>query len=153
MKVLNLRCAGGHLFEGWFGSDDDFIAQNGRGAIECPMCADRIIARMPQAPRLNLSGGGGSSNKEPPAESAADAKPDPAAEMQSRWLQLARHVLQTTEDVGDRFPDEARRMHYGEIGERGIRGRATADERRELLDEGIEVVPLPLPVALKGPVQ
>jgi hypothetical protein len=153
MKVLNLRCAGGHLFEGWFGSDDDFIAQNGRGAIECPMCADRIIARMPQAPRLNLSGGSSSNNKEPPAESAADAKPDPAAEMQSRWLQLARHVLQTTEDVGDRFPDEARRMHYGEIGERGIRGRATADERRELLDEGIEVVPLPLPVALKGPVQ
>jgi hypothetical protein len=151
MKVLNLRCAGGHLFEGWFGSDDDFIAQNGRGAIECPMCADRIIARMPQAPRLNLSGG--SSNKEPPAENAAEAKPDPAVEMQSRWLQLARHVLQTTEDVGDRFPDEARRMHYGEIGERGIRGRATADERRELLDEGIEVVPLPLPVGLKGPVQ
>jgi hypothetical protein len=152
MKVLNLRCAGGHLFEGWFGSDDDFIAQNGRGAIECPMCADRIIARMPQAPRLNLSGGS-SSNKEPPAENAAEAKPDPAVEMQSRWLQLARHVLQTTEDVGDRFPDEARRMHYGEIGERGIRGRATADERRELLDEGIEVVPLPLPVGLKGPVQ
>jgi hypothetical protein len=152
MKVLNLRCAGGHLFEGWFGSDDDFIDQNGRGAIECPMCADRIIARMPQAPRLNLSGGS-SSNKEPPAENAAEAKPDPAVEMQSRWLQLARHVLQTTEDVGDRFPDEARRMHYGEIGERGIRGRATADERRELLDEGIEVVPLPLPVGLKGPVQ
>jgi hypothetical protein len=151
MKVLNLRCAGGHLFEGWFGSDDDFIDQNGRGAIECPMCADRIIARMPQAPRLNLSGG--SSSKEPPAENAAEAKPDPAVEMQSRWLQLARHVLQTTEDVGDRFPDEARRMHYGEIGERGIRGRATADERRELLDEGIEVVPLPLPVGLKGPVQ
>lgn len=152
MKVLNLRCAGGHLFEGWFGSDDDFIDQNGRGAIECPMCADRIIARMPQAPRLNLSGGS-SSNKEPPAENTAEAKPDPAVEMQSRWLQLARHVLQTTEDVGDRFPDEARRMHYGEIGERGIRGRATADERRELLDEGIEVVPLPLPVGLKGPVQ
>ncbi len=151
MKVLNLRCAGGHLFEGWFGSDDDFIAQNGRGAIECPMCADRIIARMPQAPRLNLSGAG--SSKEPPAENAVEAKPDPAVEMQSRWLQLARHVLQTTEDVGDRFPDEARRMHYGEIGERGIRGRATADERRELLDEGIEVVPLPLPAALKGPVQ
>jgi hypothetical protein len=152
MKVLNLRCAGGHLFEGWFGSDDDFIDQNGRGAIECPMCADRIIARMPQAPRLNLSGSS-SSNKEPPAENAAEVKPDPAVEMQSRWLQLARHVLQTTEDVGDRFPDEARRMHYGEIGERGIRGRATADERRELLDEGIEVVPLPLPVGLKGPVQ
>jgi hypothetical protein len=152
MKVLNLRCAGGHLFEGWFGSDDDFIAQNGSGAIECPMCADRIIARMPQAPRLNLSGSG---SKEPPAAGKAEseAKPDPAAEMQSRWLRLARHVLQTTEDVGDRFPDEARRMHYGEIGERGIRGLATADERRELLDEGIEVVPLPLPVGLKGPVQ
>ncbi len=151
MKVLNLRCAGGHLFEGWFSSDDEFIDQNGRGAIECPLCADRIIARMPGAPRLNLSGG-----KEP-TESAASTEaaqmPDRASELQSRWLKLARHVLETTEDVGNRFAEEARRMHYGEIGHRGIRGEASAQERQALLEEGIEVVPLALPVGLKGPIQ
>ncbi len=132
------------MFEGWFSSDDDFIDQNGRGVIECPMCGDRIIARMPGAPRLNLSGG-----KDPAAQVATV----PAADMQARWLQLARQVIQNTEDVGERFAEEARRMHYGEIDERGIRGQATAEERRSLLDEGIEVVPLPLPVSLKGPIQ
>ena len=55
MKVLNLRCAHGHTFEGWFGSEDDFLEQNGQGLVECPLCADKIITRMPTAPRLNLS--------------------------------------------------------------------------------------------------
>ncbi|MDE2564417.1 MAG: DUF1178 family protein, partial [Burkholderiales bacterium] len=56
MKVLDLRCANGHGFEGWFASDDDYMDQNGRGLIECPLCADRVISRLPSAPRLNLSG-------------------------------------------------------------------------------------------------
>ena len=56
MKVLNLRCGNGHSFEGWFGADDDFPSQNGRGLVECPLCADKAISQMPSAPRLNLSG-------------------------------------------------------------------------------------------------
>ncbi len=56
MKVLDLRCANGHGFEGWFGSEDDFLDQNGRGLVECPLCADHVITRLPSAPRLNLSG-------------------------------------------------------------------------------------------------
>ena len=56
MKVLDLRCANGHGFEGWFGSEDDYLAQNGRGQVECPLCSDRVISRLPSAPRLNLSG-------------------------------------------------------------------------------------------------
>jgi hypothetical protein len=148
MKVLNLRCANGHGFEGWFASDDDYMDQNGRGLIECPLCADRIVSRLPSAPRLNLSGA-----KQPaPAQEAAPAAANPA-DMQKAWLQAVRQVLANTEDVGARFAEEARRIHYGEAAERGIRGQASPDERRALQDEGIDVMPLPVPTALKGPLQ
>jgi hypothetical protein len=154
MKVLNLRCANGHGFEGWFGSDDDYMDQNGRGAIECPMCADKIISRMPSAPRLNLSGARGP--RETPAEGAVtppvQAEPRPA-DLQAAWLQTVRDLMAKTEDVGERFAVEARRIHYGETAQRGIRGQATAEERAALQDEGIETVTVPLPAALKGPVQ
>ena len=73
--------------------------------------------------------------------------------MQSQWLRAVRHVLATTEDVGDRFAEEARRIHYGEVEERGIRGRATREDAEALRDEGIEVATLPLPEAFKGPIQ
>ncbi|MEP7282215.1 MAG: DUF1178 family protein [Rubrivivax sp.] len=147
MKVLNLRCANGHGFEGWFGSDDEFMEQNGRSAIHCPLCADRVITRLPSAPRLNLSG----------ARERAQEVPTPApavaADLQAAWLAAAREMLARTEDVGERFPEEARRIHYGEVKARGIRGQATADERAALNEEGIEVVSMPLPAALKGPLQ
>lgn len=147
MKVLNLRCANGHGFEGWFASDDDYMDQNGRGLVECPLCADRVISRMPTAPRLNLSGA-----REPaaPAAPAAEAKP---ADLQAAWLKAVRHVIENTEDVGERFPEEARRIHYGETEHRAIRGQATPEERAALHDEGIEVVAIPVPGALKGPLQ
>jgi hypothetical protein len=147
MKVLNLRCGNGHGFEGWFASDDEYMAQNGRGLIECPLCADRIISRMPTAPRLNLSG-----QREPAAPAPAPA-PDDGVPLQLQWVEAVRRLLEHTEDVGERFPEEARRIHFGEIEARGIRGQATPEERRALLEEGIEVMSLPLPAALKGPVQ
>jgi hypothetical protein len=141
MKVLNLRCANGHGFEGWFASDDEFMDQNGRGMIECPLCSDRVVTRTPSAPRLNLSGA-----REPaPAPQAAD--------LQAAWLAATRRLLAETEDVGDRFPDEARRIHYGEVEHRGIRGLATAEQRAALRDEGIDVVALPIPAVLKDPLQ
>ena len=149
MKVLNLRCANGHGFEGWFASDDEFMAQNGRGLIECPLCADKIISRMPSAPRLNLSG---QREPAPQAAAATPAVPSPQ-ELQAQWMQAVRQVLSHTDDVGARFPEEARRIHYGEVEARGIRGQATPEQRRELLEEGIEVMSLPIPSALKGPVQ
>jgi hypothetical protein len=154
MKVLDLRCANGHGFEGWFASDEDFLAQNGQGRIECPLCADHIVSRLPSAPRLNLSG-----QREPVAEAPSPAPAEttvtgePAMQLQAQWLQAVRHMLENTDDVGDQFADVARRIHYGEIEARGIRGQATPDERRQLLDEGIEIMSLPIPAALKGPVQ
>ena len=155
MRVLDLRCANGHGFEGWFASDDDFADQNGRGLVECPMCADKGVTRLPSAPRLNLSGA-----REPvpvPAPvrpggvpATVDTRP---VDLQAAWLQTVRHLLAHTEDVGERFPEEARRIHYGEEPQRGIRGHATPEERRALLEEGIETMSVPMPVALKGPVQ
>ena len=150
MKVLNLRCTNGHGFEGWFASDDDFMDQNGRGLIECPMCNDRVVGRLPSAPRLNLSGA-----REPQAEAkVADVQAEAKmAALHASWLQGERKIIANTEDVGDRFPEEARRIHYGETAHRGIRGDATPDERQALHDEGIEVVAIPVPRAFKEPLQ
>ena len=147
MKVLNLRCANGHGFEGWFASDDDFMDQNGRALIECPLCADKLISRLPSAPRLNLSG----------AREAAPAGKNPAppqaADLQAAWLGAVRKLMASTEDVGPRFAEEARRIHYGEKPQRGIRGQATSEEREALQEEGIETMSIPVPRALEGPVQ
>ena len=73
--------------------------------------------------------------------------------MQAAWLQMTRHVLANTEDVGERFADEARRMHHGEVERRNIRGQASAEETEALIEEGVSVMPLLIPEALKGPVQ
>jgi hypothetical protein len=146
MKVLDLRCANGHGFEGWFGSEDDFLDQNGRGLVECPLCADHVITRLPSAPRLNLSGA------REPAPAPAKAEPA-AADLQAMWMQAVRHAIENTDDVGERFAEEARRIHYGETDARGIRGVASPQERQALHEEGIEVLSLPIPAGLKGPVQ
>jgi hypothetical protein len=141
MKVLDLRCANGHRFEGWFGSDEDFMEQNGSGLVECPLCADKLVTRMPSAPRLNLS------------SSAAEPVPARPADLQAAWMKAVRQVIANTENVGERFAEEARRIHYGEAEQRGIRGQASREDRQALEDEGIEVHPLPLPAALKDPLQ
>jgi hypothetical protein len=150
MKVIDLRCQSGHRFEGWFASDDDFLDQNGRGLIECPLCADRVVVRLPSAPRLNLSG---AREPQPPTAPQPPAVADEGAALQQRWLQAVHHVIANTEDVGERFADEARRIHYGETPERAIRGQASADERESLRDEGIDVHPLPIPAAFKDTLQ
>lgn len=162
MKVLNLSCIQGHGFEGWFGSEDDYQNQHARGLIECPVCGDKSVSRLPSAPRLNLSGArapraelaaaGAPATPAAPSDSAAvqAVHVDPRAELQAAWLQAVQQVLKHTEDVGERFAEEARRIHYGETTPRGIRGQASAAERAALADEGIEVLPLPLPAALKG---
>ncbi len=145
MKVIDLRCQSGHRFEGWFASDDDFLDQNGRGLIECPLCADKVVMRLPSAPRLNLSSSSAAASRPPEAS--------PEAALQARWMQMVRQVMAQTEDVGERFTDEARRIHYGEAPERGIRGQASAEQREALAEEGIEVHALPLPAAFKDSLQ
>lgn len=146
MKVLNLQCGHGHAFEGWFGSEDDFHGQVERGLLECPMCGDTGVKKMPSAPRLNF----GATEPAAPKQEVATA---PNAQMQAALMQLVQKVMANTEDVGERFAEEARKIHYGETEERGIRGQASREETEALLEEGIAVLPLPLPKGLKGPLQ
>lgn len=147
MKVLSLRCAGEHGFEGWFASEDDYRSQQERGLVECPVCSDRCITRLPSAPRLNVSRPREAAEPKDAAESTLSA-------LHSQYLKAVRQLMDRTEDVGERFPEEARRIHYGETPERQIRGQASRAEADALRDEGIEVMALPVPRGLvKGPVQ
>lgn len=149
MKVLDLRCENGHVFEGWFASEDEFRVQSDGGMLVCPMCEARGVMRLPSAPRLNLGEPStGARQPEAPQESAHE--PPAAAEVQGAWLRMVRHVMNQTEDVGTAFADEARRIHYGEAPERGIRGQTTTEDAKALKDEGIEVFSLPVPPGLKG---
>lgn len=156
MKVYNLCCPHNHQFEGWFGSEADFLAQQARKLIACPLCASDAITRLPSAPRLNLRGHTGDT---PVAESTATphsppAPPEPAVlQAQAQLLNLVREVISNTEDVGHNFADEARRIHYNEAPERPIRGLASQEQRAELAEEGIEVLALPMPAMLKETMQ
>jgi hypothetical protein len=153
MKVLDLRCAHAHPFEGWFASEEDYLSQRERGLVECPLCGDKAITRLPSAPRLNVSKAREPQAEQAPAADKAGGDASIGVTMQAAWLRAVQHVISNTDDVGDRFPEEARRIHYGETGERAIRGQATPDEAQALREEGIEVVALPMPAALKGPIQ
>lgn len=144
MKVLNLQCELGHGFEGWFGSEADHADQLARGLLECPLCGSKSVLRLPSAPRLNLSGAS-AATQEP-------ATPERAS-VEALWLKAVRHVMNHTEDVGERFTEEARRIHYGETAERAIRGQASRDQAQSLREEGIEVFSLAVPAAAKGPLQ
>lgn len=161
MKVLDLQCSSGHVFEGWFGSEEDFLSQIQRAFVQCPLCGDAAVQKKLSAPRLNLSGAKAPVELPPTADATTEPTtvrtPDLNPELQNAlhqaWVHVAKQVLANTEDVGNRFADEARRMHYGEVEERGIRGKTTPAEARELMEEGIELVALPIPEHLKKPLQ
>ena len=159
MKVLDLQCRQGHSFEGWFGSQDDYDAQRARGLVTCPLCHDSEISKMLSAPRLNLGHGAApakpstDSTAPVPASETAPVDASPMVQMQAALMHMVRQVMANTEDVGSRFAEEARKIHYGEREERNIRGQATREETEALLDEGIDVLPLPLPDVLKEPLQ
>lgn len=168
MKVLNLQCSAQHHFEGWFSSEEDYASQLERDMLECPLCADKTVHKLPSAPRLNFGAqapAAAAPAKTPaaastPAPTTAPAMPaqtvatgNEVQALQAAWLHMARRIVEQTEDVGDNFAEEARKIHYGEIAERGIRGQATRDETEALIDEGIDVMALLLPEGLKGPLQ
>jgi hypothetical protein len=165
MKVLDLSCLSGHVFEGWFGSEDDFSTQLTRGLVQCPVCGSSSVHKKLSAPRLNLSRAKAPDDSTSViTPSAATGAPSGAslkapmsaemqAELQSALAKVVRHVLASTDDVGDRFAEEARRIHYGETEERAIRGQATVDEAKELVEEGIELMAIPIPAHLKNPLQ
>jgi hypothetical protein len=149
MKVFDLCCDQEHPFEGWFASGEDFDRQLAADMIECPVCASCDVRKLLSAPRLNLGGAEDapeSSSKEPVAMPNDDS-------MRSMMLQIARHIAANSEDVGERFPEEARRIHYDEAPKRSIRGMASKEEAADLKDEGIEVMPVPFGNLFKNPLQ
>lgn len=146
MWVAELGCPMGHAFEGWFGSRADFDSQRERGLVSCPQCGSADIERRLTAPRLNL--GAAPANEAAPAAAPAQSPSgtalSPSVAAAAGLRELMARVRAHTEDVGPRFAEEARRIHAQEAPDRAIRGQATAREVVALLDEGIEVLPLPL---------
>ncbi|GGD66371.1 DUF1178 family protein [Caballeronia grimmiae] len=149
MKVLDLKCAHEHRFEGWFASADEFESQLARKLVACPVCSATDVSRMPSAPRLNLT----SARGDAPASAQPPVAASDAAALQARALKFMRELVEKTENVGERFAEEARRIHYNEAPARNIRGVTTPEDAHALLEEGIEVMPLPVPAALKEPLQ
>jgi hypothetical protein len=138
MKVYNLCCELNHQFEGWFKSEADFTQQIDHLQVACPVCESIKIVKLPSAPRLNLS--------------AAHAGDD-ARQQQAARLALTRKVLTETEDVGEDFAREARRIFYDKAPARPIRGLATQQEKAELAEEGIDAIALDIPALLKETLQ
>ena len=146
MIVFNLGCENNHRFEGWFASSEDFERQSGDKLVTCPLCGNANVSRLPHAPYI------GTGAKERPAPKQATVQPQQQYANVGKEI-LARvieQVLETTEDVGPAFPEEARKIHYQEIPERRIRGTASREEVEALKDEGIEVVALPIPAHRLG---
>ena len=149
MIVYDLHCADGHRFEGWFGSAKDFASQKKRGLLSCPSCGGTVIKRALSAPRLNMGA------QEPkPLPSASGRTPDmegkdPFAVAQILYSRMLDEILTKSEDVGSRFPAEARKIFYNETTARAIRGQATAAEHEALVEEGIPVARFPMPSGSK----
>jgi len=160
MLVVDLHCEHGHAFEGWFASADDLASQQARGLVSCPVCASTEVVRRPSASRLNVGAlkaeeaQAASAQLAPAQDAAARAATAPSAEaLQAMYLQAVRHVLQHTEDVGEGFVKEVRNIHRGDAPQRAVRGQADQQEVAELREEGIDVLSMPIPDALKGPLQ
>jgi len=135
--VLNLLCDHGHRFEGWFASGDAFRDQSDRHLVHCPQCQTSGVSQLPSAPHVKRGGTDVALSEKP-------ASPAGAPGIVALHQALATMARQA-ENVGERFPEEARRIHYDEVPPRTIRGVATADETRDLLEEGILVLPVPIP--------
>ncbi|WP_374328902.1 DUF1178 family protein [Azonexus sp.] len=145
MIIYDLSCDNAHRFEGWFRSAEDFEAQLAQHIVRCPQCDSDDVRRVPSAVAI------GGAHAEPaavPVSSNARAGTAtalmPAGEqIAAAYRQLIRAIMENSEDVGNAFADEARKIHYNEAPERSIRGQATPDECEALRDEGIEIMNLP----------
>jgi hypothetical protein len=134
MIAFDLLCSGGHRFESWFQSGAAFDRQQAEGAVECPLCRSRSVVKAPMAPHVGrtVTSGG----EQPETVTAAD-------QMLTALHRLRQHIEENCDYVGARFPEEARRIFYGEKERREIYGEASADESAALRDEGIPVQPIP----------
>ena len=139
MIRFTLACENAHDFEAWFGSNDDYDDQVERGLVECPHCGSTRVTKALMRPRVTTG-----RTKEARGEAARSTLMNAhATAMREKMSEFARHVRENTTDVGAKFPEEARRIHYGEAEERAIRGKASPEEARSLVEEGVEIAPVP----------
>ena len=151
MIVYSLHCSKGHAFEGWFASIAAFDTQAADGMLTCPLCNSRQVAKAPMAPALSSAVGSKRRKRAPvPSPAPADATPVPSAKapeelrkMRQFMTGLRKYVEQNADYVGPKFPEEARKIHYGEADDRHIYGEASLEEAADLVEEGIDVAPLP----------
>lgn len=158
MKVLDLGCRHGHVFEGWFASEDDYRDQRERGLLECPVCGDQAVEKRLSAPyvqtrRTEDAGAREGGREEAGGGTPAESVPALTPQQQGRLLRALRAWVRDSEDVGERFAAEARAIHQGEAPARSIRGVATPDEALALVEEGVPILPLPDLPLLKEPLQ
>lgn len=146
MIVFDLHCQDGHRFEGWFGSAKDFASQRRRGLLACPTCGSNAIDRGLSAPRLNMGAPEPKPAKQLPAVQKTPEMEgkDPFAVAQILYSRMLDEILTKAEDVGTKFPEEARKIYYQETAARAIRGQATQEEHDALVDEGIPVARFPV---------
>jgi hypothetical protein len=152
MIRYNLRCEKGHSFESWFQSFSAYESQEKRRLVSCPTCGSVKVERAIMAPQI-VSKRGREVNAPAPAEmptaetTAQGSTPLLMAqelELRAKIKELRDHIVKNADNVGERFPNEARKMHYGDIEHRPIYGEASPEEARSLIDEGVEVSPLPV---------
>jgi len=136
MIKFTLACEGGHDFEGWFGSSDDFEMQKTRGLVSCPYCGSPKVDKALMAPSVSTS----RAKEKVEVVNVDQTRRAIIAEMK----ELRDKITANAEDVGERFPEEARKIHYGEAKERGIYGAASSEEVKDLVDEGVKIAPLPV---------
>jgi hypothetical protein len=144
MIVYDLSCDGGHRFEGWFGSSDDYVAQRGRGLVACPQCGSGAVDKAPMAPAVPRKGNRAVEAKR---SVAGGTLPPEAVAMLEKLAEVQAEALKSSTWVGEAFAEQSRAIHYGERAGEAIHGQASPDEARALLDEGITVMPLLFPVA------
>ncbi|MDH5558820.1 MAG: DUF1178 family protein [Alphaproteobacteria bacterium] len=139
MILYELRCSEGHAFEAWFKDSATYDEQATAGEIQCPSCGSMSVAKALMAPRVAKSRGKDVKSGQAP-ETYSNSK---AAEMRRMLTELRRHVEDNSDYVGDKFVEEARKIHYGETEERNIYGEATDDQARELSEEGVKIGRIP----------
>ncbi len=147
MIVFDLVCrTGGHRFEGWFGSSEDFAGQQDRGLLSCPQCGSFDVAKAVMAPSVGKKGNQRASVPTTGKSMSNAAIPPEVVKAMTKLAEMQSEALKSSRWVGDKFAEDARAMHYGERKVEVIHGQATLEEAKSLVDEGIGVAPLPFPV-------
>ena len=137
MIIFDLTCAHGHRFEGWFASADDFERQAKAVLVRCPVCDDASVVRVPSA-KVHV----GRATVDAP-RAAEETEAQAVAGLPEELISKLREIVRNTENVGRRFPEEARKIHYEEVPPRPIRGQASKDDAESLREEGIDFASLP----------